>query len=81
MQCSQLLLGIHFRRTAEIVVAADDVQRREGDVADCPTQILTVLGELRILGLAFDRNGALAQTTKTFVSTVPNLLRRIRSNR
>ena len=56
------VLGVHVGRQSFVVIAADDVQRGEGHAVEGPHQIFAVFLEIRILRLAVDGDGFLAQT-------------------
>src|SRR5690606_29354706 len=55
------LLGIHFRRAASVVVAADGMEGGEDDAALRPGEVLAELLEARVLGLALDRKRFLSE--------------------
>ena len=55
------MFRLHLGRGAEIVVAADDMQRGERDAANRPAPVFAEFGVLRIAGLALHRDGALAE--------------------
>ena len=74
------MFGVHLGRAAEIVVAPDDVQRREGDAADRPAEILAELGILRILGLTFHRDGRWPRLLPSGKNMARTLARRSRGS-
>jgi hypothetical protein len=55
------MLGIHFRRATEIVVATNNVKRHECHSTHRPTKVLPELAKLRVGGLANDGYRALAE--------------------
>jgi hypothetical protein len=54
-------LGVHLRRPAAVIVAADDMHRHERHVVDRPREVLAELREFRITRLALNRHGPLSE--------------------
>ena len=67
------VLRLHLRSVAEIVVAADDMERRKRDATNGPAQVLAELGELLVFTPAIHSEGALPKALAVWVEDAANL--------